>query len=544
MLALTPSTNPVSTVYFKILLALLTRNAVVLSPHPFAKECCADAARVLGEAAVAAGAPDGVVQVVEEPSVPLIDALMTDERTDVILATGGVAVVRAAYSSGNPAIGVGPGNVPVLVDATADLAARRGEAGRPARRSTTRSSAPTRACSSSRRRSPTGSSREMSAARRPPAGRPTSATGCATRSSPAGRFDTSHGRQGRGRRSPPRPASGCRRAPGSCVAPFDLAVDEEPLAHEKLCPVLGVRPRARAPRAASARRSAVLRIGGAGHSAVIHSNDPRTVMDYAAAVDVLRVTVNEGGSTGSAGFGTNLAPSMTIGTGFVGRSSLGENLEPQAPGQLTRIAYSTDPTRGRCRRSTGIDPVGGAAGRRAAVPAWRATAAAAPPADRLPSPTGARQRRRPSELREELRRLIIEELDDDHQGLRTAVTAELRSFIFLDQLQPQTMCYLGTWIKGSLPRADMAAQIIEVAPGLDIEPLTDVALKNTDVQAGILVVERQFGYLEIHSRVDRGGAVRERGGARRPRRAGLGRDAARRSSPRGSCRASTRSTRS
>jgi len=78
--------------------------------------------------------------------------------------------------------------------------------------------------------------------------------------------------------------------------------------------------------------------------------------------------------------------------------------------------------------------------------------------------------------------------------------AELRSFIFLDQLQPQTMCYLGTWIRGRLPRTNMAAQIIEIAPGLDIEPLTDVALKSTEVQAGILVVERQFGYLEIHSR--------------------------------------------
>jgi len=76
--------------------------------------------------------------------------------------------------------------------------------------------------------------------------------------------------------------------------------------------------------------------------------------------------------------------------------------------------------------------------------------------------------------------------------------AELRSFIFIDRLQPQTMSYLGTWIRGSLPRRDMAAQIIEVAPGLDIEPLTDVALKHADVQAGILVVERQFGYLEIH----------------------------------------------
>ncbi len=78
--------------------------------------------------------------------------------------------------------------------------------------------------------------------------------------------------------------------------------------------------------------------------------------------------------------------------------------------------------------------------------------------------------------------------------------ATLRSYIFIDQLQPQTMCCLGTWIKGSLPRANMAAQVIEVAPGLDIEALTDVALKAAEVQAGILVVERQFGYLEIHAR--------------------------------------------
>jgi ethanolamine utilization microcompartment shell protein EutS len=88
--------------------------------------------------------------------------------------------------------------------------------------------------------------------------------------------------------------------------------------------------------------------------------------------------------------------------------------------------------------------------------------------------------------------------------------AELRSFIFLDRLQPQTMCYLGTWIRGRLPRSGMAAQIIEVAPGLDIEPLTDVALKHAGVAAGILVVERQFGYLEIHGGTDE---VRAAGGA-------------------------------
>ena len=80
--------------------------------------------------------------------------------------------------------------------------------------------------------------------------------------------------------------------------------------------------------------------------------------------------------------------------------------------------------------------------------------------------------------------------------------AELRSFIFLSRLQPQTMCYLGTWIRGSLPRSHVAAQVIEVAPGLDIEPLTDVAVKHADVKAGILVVERQFGYLEFHGPSD------------------------------------------
>ncbi|MEH6550320.1 MAG: BMC domain-containing protein [Pseudomonadales bacterium] len=78
--------------------------------------------------------------------------------------------------------------------------------------------------------------------------------------------------------------------------------------------------------------------------------------------------------------------------------------------------------------------------------------------------------------------------------------AELRSFIFIDQLQPQTMCFLATWIKGALPRSNMAAQIIEVAPGIDIEGLTDIALKHSKVKAGILIVERHFGYLEFHSR--------------------------------------------
>ncbi len=126
------------------------------------------------------------------------------------------------------------------------------------------------------------------------------------------------------------------------VAPFSLVVPEEPLAREKLFPLLGLVRVPDARRGIDAAR-AMLRIGGAGHSAAIHSHDPRTIMAYGAAVQVLRVAVNVGASTGSAGIGTNLAPTMTIGTGFFGRSALGENLEPRHLINLTRIAYASDP---------------------------------------------------------------------------------------------------------------------------------------------------------------------------------------------------------
>ena len=124
--ALVPSTNPIATVNFKVLCALMTRNAIVISPHPAARECCIDATRTLAEAAVEAGAPDGAVQVLEEISLALVDEFMKSDRTDVILATGGVQMVRAAYSSSNPAIGVGPGNAPVYVDESANLKSAAG----------------------------------------------------------------------------------------------------------------------------------------------------------------------------------------------------------------------------------------------------------------------------------------------------------------------------------------------------------------------------------------------------------------------------------
>lgn len=116
-----PTTNPTSTVIFKSLIALKTRNALVFSPHPRAKKCTIEAARIVLEAAVKAGAPDGLIAWIDEPSVELSAALMHHEDIDMILATGGPGMVKAAYSSGKPALGVGPGNTPAVIDETADI---------------------------------------------------------------------------------------------------------------------------------------------------------------------------------------------------------------------------------------------------------------------------------------------------------------------------------------------------------------------------------------------------------------------------------------
>ncbi len=339
VLALTPSTNPVATVFFKSLLCLMTRSVVIVSPHPMAKGVCADAARTMAEAAVEAGAPDGAIQVVDEPSVPLINALMTDDRTDVIVATGGTAVVRSAYSSGTPAIGVGPGNVPVLVDKTADLAA----------------SAKRIVDSKSFDNSILCTNESVLICEQPAVDsllRHLHREGAYLLADderdrvrelvfPNGSFDLRF----IGKDAAFIAGEAGIRVGGNTrilLAPFDLVVPEEPLAHEKLCPVLGFVAVPNVSRGIDAAR-AVLRITGPGHSAAIHSTDPRTIMDYGAAVRVLRVVVNVGNSLGSSGMETNLAPTMTIGTGYFGRSSVAENLQPKHLAQWTQVAYNASP---------------------------------------------------------------------------------------------------------------------------------------------------------------------------------------------------------
>ena len=117
--AVIPTTNPTSTAIFKTLICLKTRNAIIISPHPSAKACTIEAAKVVLEAAVKAGAPEGIIGWIDVPSLELTNQVMRD--SDIILATGGPGMVKAAYSSGKPALGVGPGNTPVIIDDTADI---------------------------------------------------------------------------------------------------------------------------------------------------------------------------------------------------------------------------------------------------------------------------------------------------------------------------------------------------------------------------------------------------------------------------------------
>lgn len=116
-----PTTNPTSTTIFKSLIALKTRNGIIFSPHPRAKKCTIETAKLMLQAAVQAGAPDNIIGWIDNPSIELTQHLMGHEGIAMILATGGPGMVKAAYSSGKPALGVGAGNTPAIIDETADI---------------------------------------------------------------------------------------------------------------------------------------------------------------------------------------------------------------------------------------------------------------------------------------------------------------------------------------------------------------------------------------------------------------------------------------
>ena len=383
--ALIPVTNPVATVFFKTLMALMTRNAIIVSPHPGAKEVCADAARVMAEAAKAAGAPDGIIQVIDEPTIPLIERLISDERVDLVIATGGPAVVKAAYKSGNPALGVGPGNAPVLVDDSADLkaAARRIVASKSFDNSVLCTSESTLLAF------------HVVADALLAALKSEGAHVCTPEETAKVR-KLLFGKEGFNAKMIGKDAGFIASAAGFSapgakilVTPVDLVQPEEKLVREKLCPVLAFARVGDIDQAISCARS-MMRTAGRGHSAAIHSRKELHVMAFAAALPALRVAVNTGCSLGSSGYETNLGPSMTIGTGFAGGSSLSENLTPQHLVQYARIAYNKQASEA-FGDFAGLDPLH------------------LPRAQR-PGPSLVALDSDPELLRRELRKIILEEL--------------------------------------------------------------------------------------------------------------------------------------
>jgi acyl-CoA reductase-like NAD-dependent aldehyde dehydrogenase len=316
----------------------LTRNAIIISPHPMAKACCADAAKLLAKAAEDAGAPDGVIQVIEDPSLPIVETVMKSDRIDVILATGGTPVVRAAYSSGNPAIGVGPGNVPAYVDETADVTRAA------------KAIADSKAfdngilCTNESAIIAHGAiaqALEQELKR----------NGCHILSEaerdqlekilfPEGKFEIAL----IGKSADLIAEKAGFRVPARTkvlVAPLERIGDDYPLSREKLCPVIGLYAAATREAAMIACRAMTRRSGG-GHSASIHARDPQIILRYGEVMNVLRISVNVGNSLGASGFETHLAPTMTIGTGYFGRSSVAENVGPQHLVQWVKMAWNSD----------------------------------------------------------------------------------------------------------------------------------------------------------------------------------------------------------
>lgn len=335
--ALAPVTNPVATVYYKAMLALLSRNAIVLSPHPLAKDCSAEAARYLAEAAEAAGAPSGLIQCVEEPSVSLVEDIMASDKVNVIMATGGNAMVRAAYSSGNPALGVGPGNAVAYVDPSAavDAAARCLVDSKSFDNSilcTNESICLTL---------------EQNRGNMERALRTAGAHICNAQETDQLRdylwTDGSFNLAAIGKSAVwIAKEAGLRVSDAARVL---VPVVERPglddvLFREKLCPVLTLTAATDFEQAVTFATQASRR--GAGHSAAFHGEDHQRLMAFSAAVTVNRVVVNAPCSQGAAGFATHLPPSFMIGTGYAGRSSIGENVGPQHLVHWTRIAFGRD----------------------------------------------------------------------------------------------------------------------------------------------------------------------------------------------------------
>jgi acetaldehyde dehydrogenase (acetylating) len=336
--AIIPSTNPTSTAIFKILIAVKSRNAIVLSPHPSATRCVVETANLMREAGVKAGLPADALGCVELTTIEGTESLMKHKLTAVILATGGLGLVRAAYSSGKPAFGVGPGNVPAFIERSADApkAVRDILAGKCFDNGTI--------CAS-----------EQSIVVDAPHDREVRAQLVAqgayflnqSQSEQLAKLVVTPQR-GLNPKIVGKPATTIAEWAGISVLPNTRCLIAEvggvgrdfPLSIEKLSPILtyyvvnGLEEGSRL-------CDEILHYGGMGHTASIHTRDRDAALRYGILMPAARVVVNTPSTHGAIGFSTALAPSMTLGCGSWGGNVTSDNISPLHLMDIKRVAFET-----------------------------------------------------------------------------------------------------------------------------------------------------------------------------------------------------------
>jgi acetaldehyde dehydrogenase (acetylating) len=347
--AIIPSTNPTSTAIFKIIIAIKSRNTIVLSPHPSAARCIAETARVMREVGVAEGLPPDAIYCLTTSSIEGTETLMKHKRTAVILATGGTGLVRAAYSSGKPAFGVGPGNVPVFIEKTANVQKAV-------------SDILTSTCFDNGTICASEQSVVVDKAIEAETREQFKAQG--------GHFlnDAEAEKVGQILLTPQRTLNpkivgksaefianlaGISIPSGTrCLLADCGGVGRDfPWSIEKLSPTLaffvadGIEQGAQ-------RCLEVLQFGGMGHTAGMHTQSREAAIKYGEQMPASRVVINSPTTHGAIGFSTDLAPSMTLGCGSWGGNVTSDNVSPIHLMDIKRVAFETKPVNAKAQTST------------------------------------------------------------------------------------------------------------------------------------------------------------------------------------------------
>jgi acetaldehyde dehydrogenase (acetylating) len=336
--AIIPSTNPTSTAIFKIIIAIKSRNSIVLSPHPSAARCIAETTRVMKEAALREGLPPDAINCLTTSTLEGTETLMKHKRTAVILATGGIGLVRAAYSSGKPAFGVGPGNVPVFVEKTANVEKAV-------------SDILTGTCFDNGTICASEQSVVVDA--------PISNQVREQFKLQGGHFlnQTEAEKVAEVLLTPQRTLNpkivgksaefianlaGISIPPGvRCLLADCGGVGRDfPWSIEKLSPTLAFFV-ADGIEAGANRCEEILQFGGMGHTAGMHTQNREAAVRYGAQMPASRVVINSPTTHGAIGFSTDLAPSMTLGCGSWGGNVTSDNISPIHLMDIKRVAFET-----------------------------------------------------------------------------------------------------------------------------------------------------------------------------------------------------------